>query len=501
MNIIEPIPVIKHLIGAFQPQKGKVTLDVTRLKTTTERIEVSALESMPDDFANKVLNFFGFRQWVPLTIKEDKVEKVYWVSVEELADKLQCSEKSIRKAAKVAKTAGVQGELETWITVASTYEQLKRHFSPVLRPDQMRFIVKTLEAIGSELATAKTLNTELERDARTKAILDRHFKHLPITIMSTNEGTSLSLLGTANEEAGKLGAGVFKTVCKVVKVETGKTYALAAARMDSELRIREARDSLEVESSLLMQLKGSKGVLPIDHVVTYTNAKGEMAKGMILHLCNKGSLGKLIFNEAKYDNSDEGFIDHLDIWEDILEGIKYSHEKGIINNDLKPDNILLETYKYKEKTRLKAYVSDFGLAYKPLRNEQDVCSDIWNERGTPIYWAPEMIDHFINRNNPFLREIGKPADLFAAGCIIYELLYKKDPPWFNVGTNRGHDVKNFFNTKLENFLKELKTDSPFGEILAKMLNPNPEKRITAKDALELLQKVRAEKGYSPRPPR
>lgn len=40
---------------------------------------------------------------------------------------------------------------------------------------------------------------------------------------------------------------------------------------------------------------------------------------------------------------------------------------------------------------------------------------------TPMYRTPEMIDSWSNF------EIGKPVDIWALGCILYMLCYKKHP--------------------------------------------------------------------------
>lgn len=92
--------------------------------------------------------------------------------------------------------------------------------------------------------------------------------------------------------------------------------------------------------------------------------------------------------------------------ETLARAIHHAHQRGIVHRDLTPANVLIaadETPK----------ISDFGLA-KSLA--QEASTDLSGSfLGTPRYMAPEQVT---GRS----REVGPPADIYALGAILYELL-------------------------------------------------------------------------------
>ena len=110
----------------------------------------------------------------------------------------------------------------------------------------------------------------------------------------------------------------------------------------------------------------------------------------------------------------------LEICGQIAEGVEAAHEKGVIHRDLKPANV-------KITPEGKVKILDFGLA-KALEEEMPVTdisqSPTLTEEmtragvilGTAAYMSPEQA-----RGKP----VDKKADIFAFGCVLYELLTAK----------------------------------------------------------------------------
>jgi WD40 repeat protein len=96
--------------------------------------------------------------------------------------------------------------------------------------------------------------------------------------------------------------------------------------------------------------------------------------------------------------------------ETLARAMQAAHDRGIIHRDLKPANVLLA-----EDGMPK--ITDFGLAKKldtPGATSTGVIM------GTPSYMAPEQAG---GKN----RAVGPPADVYALGAILYELLTGRPP--------------------------------------------------------------------------
>ncbi len=97
--------------------------------------------------------------------------------------------------------------------------------------------------------------------------------------------------------------------------------------------------------------------------------------------------------------------------EALARAIHHAHEQGIVHRDLKPANILLDRDGAPK-------IADFGLA-KRLEDETGH-TGTGAILGTPNYMAPEQAQ---GRN----KEIGPPADVYALGAILYDLLTGRPP--------------------------------------------------------------------------
>lgn len=88
----------------------------------------------------------------------------------------------------------------------------------------------------------------------------------------------------------------------------------------------------------------------------------------------------------------------------VLQGLLYLHEQGVIHRDIKGANILTT------KEGL-VKLADFGVATKSNVSESSVV-------GTPYWMAPEVIE---------LSGATTASDIWSLGCTVIELLDGKPP--------------------------------------------------------------------------
>lgn len=95
----------------------------------------------------------------------------------------------------------------------------------------------------------------------------------------------------------------------------------------------------------------------------------------------------------------------------LLDALAHAHARGVAHLDLKPDNVLLQASGGQRAVKL----ADFGLA----RAFREGMSD-HRVIGSPPYMAPEQ---YLGRS----RALGPPTDLYALGCVAWELVAGEPP--------------------------------------------------------------------------
>ena len=101
----------------------------------------------------------------------------------------------------------------------------------------------------------------------------------------------------------------------------------------------------------------------------------------------------------------------LDVAAQIARGLARAHDFDVLHRDLKPENIFL----HREGERLIAKLLDFGIARSLHDDRLTAAGEIF---GTPQYMAPERLTSI---------DAAVPADLYAVGCILFEMVTGQAP--------------------------------------------------------------------------
>ncbi len=94
----------------------------------------------------------------------------------------------------------------------------------------------------------------------------------------------------------------------------------------------------------------------------------------------------------------------------VASGLAHAHARGVVHRDLTPSNVLVE------RGTGRVVVTDFGLARLVRSSTSAPVSGIL--AGTPEYWAPEQATG---------EATGPATDLYALGCILFQLLAGRLP--------------------------------------------------------------------------
>ena len=254
-----------------------------------------------------------------------------------------------------------------------------------------------------------------------------------------------------------LGEGSYSTVLAAQDRQTLKDYAIKV--LDKRHIIKEKKVKyVNIERDTLNRLTDHPGVVRL-----YYTFQDERSLYFVLDMCTGGELLGVLKRMTTFDEECTRFYSAQ-----ILDTIEYMHKRGVIHRDLKPENVLMDDNKHIK-------ITDFGTA-KLLGERKDSGgrttfeSDSSNSEnrassfvGTAEYVSPELLTD---------KSACKASDLWAFGCIVYQLLAGR-PPF-----KAGNEYQTFQK------IVALEYDFPRGfpaearDLVERLLVLEPQRRLT-----------------------
>ncbi|KAK1549956.1 hypothetical protein Q3G72_011192 [Acer saccharum] len=275
--------------------------------------------------------------------------------------------------------------------------------------------------------------------------------------MAGNQHCSCSLLGEWMK--GKvIGSGSFGTVHLAMNKTSGSLFVVKSAESGAGIR------ALKNEADILGSLNSPYIVRCLGRSLSNKN-NGEGTLDVFMEYMAGGSLSDVA---EKFGGALDSEVIRL-YTREILHGLKYLHENGIVHCDLKCKNVLLGS-----NGNIK--LADFGcskrLNDRKISNGESIHS--WKSiGGTPLWMAPEVL-----RNEG----LDFASDIWSLGCLVIEMA-TGIPPW------NGLNVSNPMAAVLKIACGNEKPQLPTGfsqeglDFLEKCLERNPEQRWTAEELL------------------
>ncbi len=262
----------------------------------------------------------------------------------------------------------------------------------------------------------------------------------------------------------ELGSGTVGTVYEVVEKATNNVYALKL--LSRNLGMAELMVS-RFEREILILSK-----LEHPNIVAY-HGQGTHDKQLfyVMELIRGGTLKEVLANSNRLT-----WQEAAECGRQLASALQHAHNHGIIHRDLKPGNVYVTN-----EGKLK--LGDFGIA-------RDIHSldltDTGLTVGTYWYMSPELV-----RGK---REITGKSDLYALGCLLFELL-TGHPPY------QGDNFAQIFEQHLHSAPPSVRdfADCPerLDALIRSLLAKNPEERpFNARSVQGVLSELLSDSGVS-----
>lgn len=257
--------------------------------------------------------------------------------------------------------------------------------------------------------TSSSLNVLLDSSEglpRSSADSDWAERGAAVAVSSDSSDNRIVKRSVSDFEFGKeLGVGSYSTVVLAKDIHTGISYAVKI--LDKRHIIKERKVKyVNIEKHALNRLNNHPGIISL--FFTFQD------KHHLYFVLDYASNGELLGLIRKYKTLNEDCVRYFGA--QILDAISYMHDNGIVHRDIKPENILLDP-------NMRVKITDFGTAcllQKGDGEDADYPLDVRAKSfvGTAEYVLPELLES---------KYCGKPGDIWAFGCIMYQLVAGKPP--------------------------------------------------------------------------
>jgi TolB-like protein len=224
------------------------------------------------------------------------------------------------------------------------------------------------------------------------------------SVPEAHEGTTLA---GRYELLGFLGSGGMGTVYRARDRELDELVAIKVLKRE----IAQSPSDLE---RFRREVKLARKVTHRNVVRTFDIGHDGSDRFLTMQYVEGSSLAAQLHSNARWPSDRV-----VAIATELCDGLRASHEAGVLHGDLKPQNVII--------TREgRPVITDFGIA-RALVQESEADDESTDNTliGTPTYMAPEQVEG--------ARDLDARADVYALGCMLFRALTGY-APWKGAST-------------------------------------------------------------------
>ncbi|KAG2731695.1 hypothetical protein G9P44_005282 [Scheffersomyces stipitis] len=259
------------------------------------------------------------------------------------------------------------------------------------------------------------LQEQLQSVGRVLDVTDSEYQF--VTLLAS----SFSSVSIRWQKGRFIGGGTFGQVFASVNLDTGGVMAVKEIRFHDSQSIKNIVPSIRDEMTVLEMLNHP-------NVVQYFGVEVHRDKVYIfMEFCEGGSLSGLLTHGRI---EDEMVIQVYTL--QMLEGLAYLHQSGVVHRDIKPENILLDhngVIKFVDFGAAKVIATSGrtrapGVSSIGTRSSNSSNQNLNSMTGTPMYMSPEVITGSSSDRNGVV-------DIWSLGCCVLEMATGRRP-WSNL---------------------------------------------------------------------
>jgi len=254
----------------------------------------------------------------------------------------------------------------------------------------------------------------------------------------------------------KLGEGAYAKVKEGLDINTLRIVAVKIIDKKHVSKIKDGMDNVKREIAIMKSMKKHPNLIELIEVM---DEEAEKKIYMVLELANGCSLQELLEStpDQRLPEAQARYY-----FRQLMMGLRHLHGKNVVHRDIKPSNLMLTT-----EHELK--VSDFGVA--EYLDKYAESAYVTKSTGSPAFLAPEIAAGEYNFS-------GMAIDVWAAGVTLFFSLVGRLP------FQAEHVLALFSKIRAGKYEMPDFIDPDAQDLIAKMLNTDAEKRISASEVLK-----------------